>query len=123
MCNMKAPIIKQHTAQHHGAREGEKLLHLSAFRKQPDTKAVRDLMISYVTGGCSQADDLSCDEHTSALATLAVVLLLSHSPVGEEEKKVLAPLYTAGVEASRIARLHQKWKPGYQAQTECCMAD
>jgi hypothetical protein len=46
-----------------------------------------------------------------------------HSPVGEEEKKVLATLYTAGVEAARIARLRQKWKPGHPMRIDRCMAD
>jgi hypothetical protein len=120
---MKAPIIKQPTGQHFGAREGKKLLHLTASCKQPDAEAMSDLMITYITGFCSQADWLSCDERLSALAALTVVLLLLHSPVGEEEKNVLAPLYTAGVEAARIARLRQKWKPGHPARIECCMAD
>jgi hypothetical protein len=126
MCNMKAPIIKQHIGQRFGARGGEKLLHLPASSKQPDAEDVRDLMISYITGVCSQADGPSCDERPSApatLATLAVVLLLLQSPVGEEEEKVLAALYTAGVEAARIARLHQKWKSGHLMRIDCCMAD
>lgn len=80
-------------------------------------------MITYSTGGCSQSDWLSYDERLSALAALAVVLLLLRSPVGEEEKKVLAPLYTAGVEAARIARLQQKWKPGHPLRIDRCMAD
>jgi len=120
MRNMKAPI-KHHTGLHTGAGEGEKLLHLPAPCKHPDTEAVRDLVITYDTVGCSQSDRLSCDEHLStlsALAALAVVLLLLHSPVSEEEKKVLATLYPAGVEAARIARLRQKWKPIYPMQTD-----
>jgi len=108
---MKAPIIKQHAR----AWEGEKLLYLPEPCKHPDTVAVRDLMITHATGFCSQADLLSCDERLSALA---VVLLLLHSPVSEEEKKVLAPLYPVGIEAARIARLRQKWKPIYPMQTD-----
>jgi hypothetical protein len=126
MCNMKASIIKQYIGQHFGAREGEKLLHLTAPCKQPDAEAVSDLKIPYIAGGRSQADWLSCDERPSALAApaaLAVVLLLLQSPVCEEEEKVLAPLYTAGVEAARIARLRQKWKPRHPAPIDCCMTD
>jgi hypothetical protein len=114
---MKAPI-KHHTGLHAGAGEGAKLLHLPAPCKHPYTEAVRDLVITYDTGVCSQSDRLSCDEHLSALAALAVVLLLLHSPVSEEEKKVLAPLCAVGVEAARIARLRQKWKPIYPIQTD-----
>jgi hypothetical protein len=113
MCNMKAPIIKHRT----GAREGEKVLRLSALCKQPDAEVVRDLMITYVTGSRLQAGWPSCDERLSALTALAVVLLLLHTPSYEGEKKVLAPLYAAGVEAARIARLRQKWKPGHPAAT------
>ena len=83
-------------------------------------------MITYATGSCSHADWLSCDECPSALAALAalaVVLLLLHSPVGEEEEKALAPLYTAGFEAARLARLRQKWKPGHPMQIDRGMAD
>ena len=114
MRNMKAPI-KHHTGRHTGAREGEKLLHLPPPCKHPDAEVVRDLMITYDTGVCSQADRLSCDER---LFALVVVLLLLHSPAGEEEKKALAPLYPVGVEAARIARLRQKWKPIYRMQTD-----
>jgi hypothetical protein len=120
---MKAPIIKQQIGRHTRAREGEKLLRLPTPCKHPDSETVRDLMITYSTGGWSQADWLSCDERLSALAALAVVLLLLHSPVGEEEKKVLGPLYTAGVEAARIARLRQKWKPGHPMRIDRYMAD
>jgi hypothetical protein len=123
---MKAPITKPHTGQRFGARGYKKLLHLPASCKHLDAEAVRDLMITYVTSACSQADWLSCGERPSApaaLTALAVVLLLLQSPVGEEEEKALAPLYTAGVEAARIARLRQKWKPGHPAQIDCCMAD
>jgi hypothetical protein len=83
--------------------------------KQPDAETIRDLMISYAAGVGSQAELLSCDEPPSGpatLAALAVVLLLLQSPVSEEEEKVLAPLYTTGLEAARLARLRQKWKPG-----------
>jgi hypothetical protein len=110
---MKAPIIKHRT----GAREGEKVLRLSALYKQPDAEVVRDLMIAYVTGFHSQADWPSYDERLSALIALAVVLLLLHTPSGEEEKKVLVPLYTARLEAVRIARIRQKWKPGHPSTT------
>lgn len=120
---MKAPIIKQQIGQYARAREGEKLLLLPEPGNPPDLEAVRDLMITYSLGGCSHADWLSCDERLSELAALAVVLLLLHSPVGEDEKKVLAPLYTAGVEAARIARLRQKWKPGHPMRIDRCMAD
>jgi hypothetical protein len=123
---MKAPITKRHTGQYFGTRGGKKLLHLPASCKPTDADRVRDLMIAYVTRACSQADWLFCDERPSApaaLAALAVVLLLLQSPVGEEEEKALAPLYTAGVEAARIARIRQKWKPGHSARIDCCMAD
>ena len=70
-------------------------------------------MIAYVTGFRLQADWPSCDERLSALTELAAVLLLLHTPDGEEEKKVLAPLYIAGIETARIARLRKKWKPGH----------
>jgi hypothetical protein len=110
---MKAPI-KHYTGARARAGECEKLLHLLKPCKHPDAEIVRDRVITYVTGFCSQADQLFCDESPSALAALAalaVILLLSRSPVDEEEKKVLAPLYAVGVEAARIARFRQKWKP------------
>jgi hypothetical protein len=82
-----------------------------------DAEVVRDLMIAYVTGFHLQADWPSYDERLSALIVLAVALLLLHTPSGEEEKKELAPLYNAGVEAIRIARIGQKWKPGHPFTT------
>jgi hypothetical protein len=118
--NVKASIFKQHIGARAGAREGEKLLYPPEPGKHPDEEAVRDLMITYATGFCSQADRLSCDERLSALA---VVLLLLHSPAGEEEEKALAPLYTVGFEAARIARLRQKWKPRHSMQIDRGMAD
>jgi hypothetical protein len=109
--------------------EREKLLRLPTPDEHSEAEAVRDLMITCSTGFCSQADWLPGDERLSAPAApaapaaLAVVLPLLHSPVGEEEKKVLATLYTAGVEAARIARLRQKWKPGHPMRIDRCMAD
>jgi hypothetical protein len=117
MRNMKAPI-KYHTGLHTREVEGDKLVHLPAPCKHPDTEAISDLVITYDTGICSQSDRLSCDEHISALTALAVVLLLLHSPVSEEEKKALAPLHPVGVEAARIVRLRQKWKPIYPMQID-----
>jgi hypothetical protein len=109
--NMITSIVKQHI----WAREGEKLLHLTVPCKHSDKEATRDLEITYASGFYSQADWLSYDNRLSALA---VVLLLLHSPVGEEEEKALAPLYTAGLEAARIARHRQKWKPTHPMQID-----
>jgi hypothetical protein len=84
------------------------MLELPSPCNRADEEVARDLMVAYTAGSCSSAEKvdfeshcLSCDE---CLTTLAIVLRLSHFPVGEEEETTLALLYTIGMEAARVAR-------------------
>jgi hypothetical protein len=83
-------------------------LRLLTLCKHPNKETARNIIVAYTSGVCSPAEEgdfeshcLSCGE---CLTTLVIILRLLHFPVGEEEGKTLALLYTIGREAARVAR-------------------
>ena len=84
--------------------------------KNADDGVARDLMVSYAAGSCSPAERLEMESHclscAECLATLAIVLQLSRSPLAEEEEQALGALYPIGLKAARTARRLSKLNPG-----------
>lgn len=69
-------------------------------------------MVSYVVGSCSREEEVAfmrhCLDCDACFTTLAMILLLLGSPVGDEEEKALSLLRPVGLKAAEIAREEQK---------------
>jgi hypothetical protein len=92
--------------------------------KHADDGAARDLMVSYAARVCSRAERHKMESHclscAECIATLAIVLRLSRSPLGKEEEQVLGDLYPIGLKAARTARrLSKSGRLGVE-QTSVC---
>jgi hypothetical protein len=75
--------------------------------KHADDGVARDLMVSCVAGAYSPAERIEMESHclscAECLATLAIILRLSRSPLGKEEEQALGALYPIGLRAARTA--------------------
>jgi hypothetical protein len=84
------------------------MLHVPTPCEHEDEEVARDLMVAYVTRSCAPEQGLDFETHClsceECLAKLAIVICLLRSPLGEEDERALAPLYTTGVEAAMVAR-------------------
>jgi len=100
------------------------MVDIPARCKHADDEVAGDLMVSYAAGSCSRAERLAMESHCLSCAecieTLAIVLLLSRSPLGKEEKQALGALYPIGLKAARTARrLSKSGRPGVEQTLVC----